>query len=199
MSRRLVIGIDPGADGAVAALYMGRPMQILGAARLARWVPRPQATGDAAAMTAALRLHRDAVAMLRAVGVEAGDTASVIMEAPQLRPRQSGGAVQGVRAGAVGMAGAMAIYTITGRPPLQVEAVTAAEWTRAMGLQVSSLDAASPAAERAARKRHRCQRVMELAPGAGSMLIQDGCRVAHDGVADAILIALYGAGYGDGQ
>jgi len=188
MPRRIVIGIDPGADGAVAAVdVVGR--LVLGVALCRTWAPVVDGEGEAARMTADLGWPLVAPAMLRRLGVLSGDVVDLVVEAPQLRPGQSGGATQGWRAGALAASVVGELAVITGLPVARVEVVTASAWTRSLGLH-------GDRADRSARKRARVARVLDLAPDARPMLVGPGCRVEHDGAADAILIALYGAGLG---
>jgi hypothetical protein len=184
----IVIGIDPGADGAVAAVDVGGRL-VLGVALCRHWQGHAEGEGEAARMTADGLIVARAAELLRAIGVERDDEVELVCEAPQIRPRQSGGAMQCFRAGMLSGALAAAAGVVTGRNHCPLRVVAAAEWTREMGLQTARAD-------RAERKRHRVQRVLDLAPTALPMLIQGAARVEHDGAADAILIALWGAGLG---
>jgi len=188
MTRRIVIGIDPGANGAIAAVDVERRL-VLGVALCRDWAPEVEGQGEAARMQADLGWPLVLPAMLRRIGVAAGDVVELCVEAPQLRPGQSGGAAQGWRAGALAASVVGELAVITGLPVAGVEVVGAAAWTKAMGLQTAKTD-------RDARKRARVARVLELVPDARPMLVGPGCRVEHDGAADAILIALYRARLG---
>lgn len=196
MTRRIVIGIDPGAEGAVSAIDVdGR--QVLGVALCRRWACAVEGEGDAAGMAADLGWSAVMPGMLGAVGIQAGDRVEVVIEAPQVRPGQSGGAAQGFRAGALASAVVSVLRAVTGRPLVGIRVVGAVTWTKDMGLQIVGADAGEKASVRyAARKRARVERVLELCPTARPMLVPSGCRVPHDGAADAILIGLYGAGLG---
>jgi hypothetical protein len=187
MSRRIVIGIDPGADGAVSAIDIdGR--QVLGVALARKWAPYVEHEGEAGRMSADLDWASVAGEMILALGVRKGDEVEVVCEAPQLRPGQAGGAAQGFRAGALASAVVAAAWGASGCS-VCVEVVAAATWTKEMSLQGNKAD-------RATRKAARVARVLELCPAARPMLVPSGCRVEHDGAADAILIGLYGAGLG---
>jgi hypothetical protein len=190
MSRRIVIGIDPGANGAIAAVDLERRL-VLGVALCRDWAPEVDGQGEAARMQADLGWPLVLPAMLRRIGVAAGDVVELCVEASQLRPGQSGGAAQGWRAGALAASVVGELAAITRLPVVmvEVEVVAASAWTKAMGLH-------GVKAERDARKRARVARVLELVPDARPMLVGPGCRVEHDGAADAILIALYRARLG---
>jgi len=186
--RRIVIGIDPGANGAIAAVDVERRL-VLGVALCRDWAPEVEGQGEAARMQADLGWPLVLPAMLRRIGVTVGDVVELCVEASQLRPGQSGGAAQGWRAGALAASVVGELAVITGLPVAVVEVVGASAWTKAMGLHGTK-------AERDARKRARVARVLELVPDARPMLVGPGCRVEHDGAADAILIALYRARLG---
>jgi len=188
MTRRIVIGIDPGANGAIAAVDVERRL-VLGVALCRDWAPEVEGQGEAARMQADLGWPLVLPAMLRRIGVAAGDVVELCVEASQLRPGQSGGAAQGWRAGALAASVVGELAVITGLPVAGVEVVAASAWTKAMGLH-------GVKAERDVRKRARVARVLELVPEARPMLVGPGCRVEHDGAADAILIALYRARMG---
>ena len=195
--RRIVVGIDPGADGAIAAIDAERRV-VLGVALLRRWAPDRTDEGDVGAMTAALRWGaadsigqspmREALAWAGALLVPGAVYRPVIYtlacEAPQLRPGQSGGAVQAWTAAVVAETTRAVLST---RGEVGTVIVEAQTWTREMGLQVRGQD-------RADRKRARVARVLELVPTAEPMLRPRPCRVPHDGAADAILIAMWAAG-----
>ena len=194
--RRIVVGIDPGADGAIAAIDAERRV-VLGVALLRRWAPDAIGEGDAGAMETALAWGPGGVSWPMVAALEwagallpsdvhpsARPIYTLACEAPQLRPGQAGGAVQAWRAGVLA-AEAGAVLAARGR--LGRVVVEAQTWTREMGLQVRGQD-------RADRKRARVARVLELAPTAWSMLQPRPCRVPHDGAADAILIAMWAAG-----
>lgn len=195
MSRRIVIGIDPGADGAVSAIDVdGR--QVLGVARFKKWSAAPDGQSEALHMAADLHFVSVATRMLCKAGVVAGDRVEIVCEAPQMRPGQSGGSAQGWRAG-VQAAAVVAGVMATPASLVSLTVVSAAVWTKEMGMQTDDDDTSEKASVRkAARKRARVARVLELCPAARLMLMPTGCRVEHDGAADAILIGLYGAGLG---
>lgn len=187
MRRHISIGIDPGANGAIAAVDVDG-LLVLGVALARTWAVPACGESQADRMQADLSWAAVAEDALLKIGLREGDSVRVTIEAPQLRPGQSGGASQGWRAGALGAAVMAAARRITdGRESAQV--VTGTAWTKAMGLHGDH-------AAMVARKRMRVARVLELVPDARPMLVGPGCRVEHDGAADAILLALYGADLG---
>ena len=196
MSRRIVIGIDPGKKGAIAAIDVAARL-VLGVATHKKWAAPSEGEGPCASMAADLKWPEVMPDMLRAIGARPGDAVEVVTEAPQARPGQSGGAVQGFAAGALPAAVVGAVADVAQRCVVRIEVVTSTVWTKEMGLQTIGADAGQKESVRlAARKRARVARVLELCPAALPMLIPPGCRVEQDGAADAILIGLYGAGLG---
>lgn len=185
--RHVSIGIDPGADGAIAAVDVDG-LLVLGVALARTWAVPATGESQADRMQADLAWVGVSAAMLHRIGLREGDSVRVTIEAPQLRPGQSGGASQGWRAGALAVAVLSGVRTVTGNME-SVRVATGAAWTGAMGLHGAKAD-------RDERKRGRVARVLELVPAARPMLVGPGCRVEHDGAADAILLALYGADLG---
>lgn len=187
MRRHLSIGIDPGADGAIAAVDVDG-LLVLGVALARTWAAPATGESQADRMRADLAWVAVSAAMLGRIGLQEGDSVRVTIEAPQVRAGQSGGASQGWRAGALAAAVLSGVRKVTGNMA-SVQVVTGTAWTKAMGVQGDHAD-------RVARKRMRVARVLELVPDARPMLVGPGCRVEHDGAADAILLALYGADLG---
>lgn len=191
IGRRLWVGLDPGADGAVAVLD-GPARLVIDAVQARHWRAAPVARGasEAERMRAALEATRLAGQMVERWRVTSDDVVRLIVEAPQTRAGQAGGVVQAWRASAQATGLLLALSSLTSA---EVEVVEAATWTRAMDLHGQR---ATPVERKAAR----VARVMALCPGAERLLVQPGSKVAHDGTADAVLLALYGAGWGrDGR
>lgn len=167
----LYIGVDPGTDGALAVVRReGERLTLLGVAfaRLAGERPSP---GRRARLTLGLVGHT--IVGQRVVGVA--------VEAPAARAMQSGALVLAQSAGAY--AG-----VLDHRFGLEPTMPRPEEWLADLACL------SDPGTEPAERKALHIRRLLDVCPGAAPHITPHRARLAHDGGADAALIALWAAG-----
>lgn len=167
----LYIGVDPGTDGALAVVRReGERLTLLGVA-LAR---------DAGSVSPGRRARSVVATALEMVRL--GDVVvGAAVEAPAARAMQSGALVLAQSAGAY--AG-----IIDWRWHLQPDMPRSSDWLADLACLA---DAGTEAGH---RKALHIARLLDVCPGADPHLRPPRSRVAHDGAADAALLALWAAG-----
>jgi hypothetical protein len=169
----LYVGVDPGADGAVAAVQRYRADSGAIGLRLLRVeLARAHKVEDQPAATAAAMVRR-------ALGMDDLTVRAVAVEWPGLRARQSGGDKLAVSAGAA-MGAALSLCCGAELHTPRPEA-----WLADLSCLADGDDDV---------KAVHVARLLDSVPGAEPHLIPPRGRVAHDGAADAALLALWAAG-----
>jgi hypothetical protein len=169
----LYVGVDPGADGAVAAVERYRTDSGATGLRLLRVeLARAHRVEDQPAATAAAMVRR-------ALGMDDLTVRAVAVEWPGLRARQSGGDKLAVSAGAA-MGAALSLCRGAELHTPRPEA-----WLADLACLADGDDDV---------KAVHVARLLDSVPGAEPHLIPPRGRVAHDGAADAALLALWAAG-----
>lgn len=167
----IYLGADPGADGAIAVVERsGDALTLLGVV-LAR-----QSASDDPSQRAAQTVGRLAVGQVEGVAVEGTFSAARI---------------PGGQAGAFALAasgGAYAGALLSRYSPAQYERPLPAVWLADLACL------ADPGTEAGQRKALHVARLIDVCPGAEPHLRPPRSRVAHDGAADAALLALWAAG-----
>jgi hypothetical protein len=169
----LYVGVDPGADGAVAAVERYRTDSGATGLRLLRveLARAHKVEGQPAATAAAM--------VRRALGMDDLTVRAVAVEWPGLRARQSGGDKLAVSAGAA-MGAALSLCRGAELHTPRPEA-----WLADLSCLADGDDDV---------KAVHVARLLDSVPGAEPHLIPPRGRVAHDGAADAALLALWAAG-----
>ncbi len=168
----LYVGVDPGADGAVAAVERYRTDSGATGLRLLR-------VGFMRAAKSVTPAEVAAEMVRAAVGMNDLAVRAVAVEWPGLRARQSGGDKLAVSAGAA--MGAL----LTLCPEATLSTPRPQEWLADLSCLADGDDDV---------KAVHVARLLDSVPGAEPHLIPPRGRVAHDGAADAALLALWAAG-----